>query len=91
MSVLARRRLELTWTALCGVVVAAGLALSEGEPVCDGPFIWRQDDSVPPRCPSPLDALPWMVSAWVLGLVLLVVARLITEAAGRRGAGHGRL
>jgi hypothetical protein len=67
--------IEVGWTAMLVVVAVLGLLTSEGEPVCEGPFIWRRDDSSPPQCPSPLDALPDVAIAWIVGLAVILAVR----------------
>jgi hypothetical protein len=69
--------IEVGWTAMFVVVAFLGLLTSEGEPVCEGPFIWSRDDSSPPQCPSPLDALPDLAIAWVVGLAVILAARVL--------------
>ena len=75
MAVLRGRRVEVAWTALLLAVVVLGLVTSEGEPVCDGPFIWRRDDSLPPQCPSPVEVVPTVTIAWAVGLGVILVVR----------------
>ena len=40
-------RALIAWTVLVAVVLIVGFSMSEGEPVCEGPFILRVDDSLP--------------------------------------------
>ena len=75
MAVLRSRRAETVWTALLFVIAVAGLLTSDGEPVCEGPFITQVDDSYPPQCPSPLDFLPVIGIAWVAGLGVILAVR----------------
>ena len=49
MAVLRGRRIEAAWTVLIVAVAVLGLLMSEGEPVCEGPFIFSVDDSLPPQ------------------------------------------
>lgn len=79
------RRIEAAWTALVLVVIVFGLATSEGEPVCEGPFITEVDDSFPPQCGSPLDFVPVMVIGWVVVLAAIVAVRWLTESAAESG------
>jgi hypothetical protein len=73
------------WTALIVAVAVLGVSMSEGEPVCEGPFILRVDDSSPPQCPSPVEFLPTVAIAWVAGLgVLLGIWALVTSSSRRR-------
>lgn len=65
----------MAWTGLLVAVAVWGLLTSEGEPVCQGPFILRSDDSLPPQCPSPLEFLPNLVLAWAVGLAVIVAVR----------------
>jgi len=96
---LAGRRIEVGWTALVLAVLVVGLTTSEGEPVCEGPFITSADDSLPPRCDSPLDAVPAVLIGWAVVLVVIVGVRWLTSPDGgdRRvvrqpsaGEGHRR-
>lgn len=75
MAVLQGRRIEAGWTALLLGVAGLGLLTSDGEPVCEGPFITSVDDSLPPQCPSPVEFLPTIAMAWVVGLVVIVAVR----------------
>jgi hypothetical protein len=75
MAVLRGRRIEAAWTALLLAVAVLGLLTSGGEPVCEGPFIWRADDSLPPQCPSPVEFLPTVAIAWVVGLGAILAVR----------------
>jgi hypothetical protein len=79
MTVLRAWKIEATWTALIVAIAVLGLATSEGEPVCEGPFIWRVDESLPPQCPSPAEALPAIVIAWAVGLAVIVAVRGLTR------------
>lgn len=76
------RRIEVGWTALVLAVLVLGLVTSEGEPVCEGPFITSADDSLPPQCDSPLDAVPAVLIGWAVVLVLIVGVRWLTSADG---------
>jgi hypothetical protein len=75
--VLRGRRIEVAWTALVVAIAVLGLLVSEGEPVCEGPFITRVDDSSPPQCPSPAELLPVIGIAWLLGVLAIVAVRAI--------------
>lgn len=66
---------EMVWTALLLAIAVAGLLTSDGEPVCEGPFITQVDDSFPPQCPSPLEFLPVIAIAWVVGLGVILAVR----------------
>lgn len=74
---------ETVWTLVAVVVVAVGLLTSEGEPVCEGPFIVSVDDSFPPQCPSPLMAVPWVVAVWAFGLCAIIAARAVVRSERR--------
>lgn len=76
------RRIELAWTAFILGLVVLGLATSDGEPVCEGPFITEVDDSFPPQCGSPLDVVPAVLIGWAVILVTIVGVRWL--------ASHGR-
>ena len=79
------RRLEAAWTVLIVAVAVLGLLMSEGEPVCEGPFIFQVDDSLPPQCPSPVEFLPTVAIAWVVGLgVIFGIRALVTSSSRRR-------
>lgn len=79
------RRIEAAWTALIVAVAVLGLLMSEGEPVCEGPFIFQVDDSLPPQCPSPVEFLPTVAIAWVVGLgVIFGIRALVTSSSRRR-------
>ena len=85
MAVLRGRRLEAAWTVLIVAVAVLGLLMSEGEPVCEGPFIFQVDDSLPPQCPSPVEFLPTVAIAWVVGLgVIFGIRALVTSSSRRR-------
>lgn len=80
------RWMAAAWTVLMMALALLGLSMSEGEPVCEGPFILRVDDSSPPQCPSPVDFLPMVAIAWVAGLgVLLGIRALVSRSASVRG------
>lgn len=81
-SLLVARRIEGGWTALVLAVLVLGLATSEGEPVCQGPFITSADDSSPPQCDSPLDAVPAVLIVWAVVLLVIVGVRWLTSADG---------
>lgn len=78
------RRIEAAWTALLFAIVVLGLLTSEGEPVCEGPFVPRVADSLPPQCPSPVEVfvelLPLVVVAWVVGLGVILGIRGLKRA-----------
>ena len=79
------RRIEAAWTALIVAGAVLGLLMSEGEPVCEGPFIFQVDDSLPPQCPSPVEFLPTVAIAWVVGLgVIFGIRALVTSSSRRR-------
>lgn len=85
MAVLRGRRIEAAWTVLLVAVAVLGLLMSDGEPVCEGPFILRVDDSSPPQCPSPVEFLPTMAIAWLIGMgVILGMRPLVTSSSRRR-------
>lgn len=69
------RRIEAALTALFLAIAVTGLLTSEGKPVCEGPFITQVDDSFPPQCPSPLEFLPVIAIAWVVGLGVILAVR----------------
>ena len=75
------RRIEAAWTVLVLAVIVVGLATSEGEPVCEGPFIAEVDDSFPPQCGSPLDFVPVVAIGWVAVLIAIVAVRWLTDLA----------
>jgi hypothetical protein len=77
VAVLRARRIEVGWTVAFVAIAVLGLLTSEGEPACEGPFIWQVDDSLPPRCPSPVDALPAIGIAWLVGLAVIVAIRAV--------------
>lgn len=78
------RRIAAAWTALLIAIAVLGLMTSEGEPVCEGPFILRVDDSLPPQCPSPAALLPKVAIAWIVGLgVILLVQGLARGGSAR--------
>lgn len=74
------RRTEAAWTVLILAIAALGLLMSEGEPVCEGPFILNVYDSLPPQCPSPVEFLPTVAIAWVVGLGVIVGIRALVRA-----------
>lgn len=80
MTVLRGRRIEIGWTALFLAIAVWGLLTSDGEPVCEGLFITRVDDSLPPQCPSPAEFLPTVGIAWAVGLVLIVGIRALLRS-----------
>lgn len=84
MAVLRGRRIEAAWTVLIVAIAVLGLLMSEGEPVCEGPFILRVDDSSPPQCPSPVEFLPTVAIVWVVGLGVIVGMRALMSASSRR-------
>ena len=70
------------WTLMAAAAVVAGFAASEGEPVCEGPFIAGAEDSFPPQCPDP--ALPlWVVVVWLLGTGIIVGLAALVRAERR--------
>lgn len=73
------RRTEVAWTALVLAVLAVGLVTSDGEPVCEGPFITEVDDSFPPQCGSPVDVVPAVLIIWLAVLVAIVFIRWVTK------------
>lgn len=76
--------METAWTVLIVAAAVLGLLTSEGEPVCEGPFIFRVYDSLPPQCPSPVEFLPTVAIAWVVGLGVIVGMRALMSASSRR-------
>lgn len=74
------RRIEIGWTVLFLVIAVLGLLTSEGEPVCEGPFILRVDDSSPPQCPSPVEFLPTVGIAWAVGLLVILGIRVLARS-----------
>lgn len=76
--------METAWTVLIVAAAVLGLLMSEGEPVCEGPFILRVYDSLPPQCPSPVEFLPTVAIAWVVGLGVIVGMRALMSASSRR-------
>lgn len=85
MAVLRGWRMAAAWTVASVAVAVLGLLTSEGEPVCEGPFIFQHTDSLPPQCPSPVDFLPTVAIAWVVGLGLILGIRaLVTSSRQRR-------
>jgi hypothetical protein len=70
----------VAWTALFLAIVVVGLSTSDGPPVCEGPFITRVDDSLPPQCPSPVEILPAVGLGWVVGLVLIIGVRALVSS-----------
>lgn len=75
MTVLRGRRVEAVWTVLILGVAVLGLLASEGEPVCEGPFITQVNDSFPPQCPAPVEFLPTVAIAWVVGMGVILAVR----------------
>lgn len=73
------RRIEVAWTAFVLAVLVLGLTTSDGEPVCEGPFITEVDDSLPPQCGSPVDVVPVVLIIWAAVLVMTVFVRWIME------------
>jgi len=65
----------LVLVVLSLAVAVLGLLTSEGEPVCQGPFIWSSTDSIPPQCESPVEFLPTVAIAWVVGLAVILAVR----------------
>jgi hypothetical protein len=74
------RRIEIAWTVLVLAVAVLGLVTSDGEPVCDGPFILQVDDSSPPGCPSPVKLLPTLAIVWAVGLLVIVGTRALARS-----------
>jgi hypothetical protein len=74
------RRIEVGWSALVVAIALLGLMTSRGEPVCEGPFILRVDDSMPPQCPSPVEFLPMVAVGWVIGLGAILAIRGLKRA-----------
>ncbi len=74
------RRIELAWTVLLLAIVVVGLSTSDGQPVCEGPFILRFDDSLPPQCPSPVEVLPAVGLAWIVGLAVIIGVRALVSS-----------
>lgn len=88
MAVLRGRRTEAAWTLLIVAGALLGLLTSRGEPVCEGPFILQVADSSPPQCPSPVEFLPTVAIAWVVGLGLILVIRALVISSSRRDREH---
>lgn len=84
MAVFRVRSVEAAWTAMLVAIAVLGLMTSEGEPVCEGPFILRVDDSLPPQCPSPIEILPSIAIAWVLGLGMILAVRGLVRGRSAR-------
>lgn len=80
------RRIEVAWTALVVAIAVLGLMTSEGEPVCEGPFILRADDSLPPQCPSPTEVLPLVALVWAVGLGAILLVRALGRERPARSA-----
>lgn len=78
------RRIATAWTPLLAVLTVLGLVTSEGEPVCEGPFVFRVDDSLPPQCPSPAEFLPMVAIAWLVGLSVMLLVQGPVRAGSRR-------
>lgn len=78
-TLLSGRKIEVGWTVLVLAVVVLGLVTSEGEPVCEGPFITSADDSFPPQCDSPLDVVPAVLIGWAVVLLVIVGARWLAS------------
>lgn len=76
---LRNRRIEVAWTSLVIAIAVLGLMTSEGEPVCEGPFILRVDDSLPPQCPSPTEVLPQVALVWAVGLAAVLLIRAVAQ------------
>lgn len=73
----------MVWTALVLAVIVLGLATSEGEPVCEGPFITGADDSFRPQCGSPLDVVPVVLIGWIVVLVAILAIRALAQPASK--------
>lgn len=76
---LAGRKIEVGWTAFVLAILVLGLTTSEGEPVCEGPFITSADDSLPPQCDPPLNMVPALLIGWAVVLVVVVGARWLAS------------
>lgn len=63
------------WTVVTVTLVVGLLAGSEGVPVCEGPLIEWTNDSFPPDCNDPIDALPRLFP-FVAAFGLLITAGL---------------
>lgn len=83
---LRNRRIEAAWTALVVAIAVLGLVTSEGAPVCEGPFILRVDDSLPPQCPSPTEVLPLVALVWAVGLGAILLVRALGRERSARSA-----
>ena len=77
------RRIEAAWTVLFLAIAVLGLLTSEGEPVCQGPFVTNVDDSFPPQCPSPVEFLPAVGIAWLVGLGMVLGIRALVRSTSR--------
>lgn len=82
-------RQVIVWTALVAVVLVVGFSMSEGAPVCEGPFILRVDDSLPLQCEPPSQVLPPALVVWAVGLALMVAVKAVpgvgrSETNGRK-------
>ena len=76
------RRIELAWTAFVLGLVVLGLATSDGEPVCEGPFITEVEDAFPPQCGSPVDVVLAVLIGWAVILVTIVGVRWLASHGG---------
>jgi Ni/Fe-hydrogenase subunit HybB-like protein len=80
----------VAWTALFLAISVVGLSTSDGPPVCEGPFITRVDDSLPPQCPSPVEFLPAVGLVWVVGLAVIIGVRALVRSTSPDRALHQR-
>lgn len=63
------------WTALWAILMALGLGLSEGTPVCEGPLIRSINDSDPPTCGGPVAGLVAIAPVtFLVGVAIVLVA-----------------
>ena len=72
------------WTALWALLMALGLAMSEGTPVCKGPLILAVYESDPPSCDGPVAGLLTLAPlTYLLGAALVVLVVGVVHAGGR--------
>lgn len=72
------------WTALWALLMAFGLAMSEGTPVCKGPLILGVNESDPPSCDGPA-AGPVSLApvTYLLGAALVVLVVGVVHAGSK--------
>lgn len=72
------------WTALWALLMALGLAMSEGTPVCKGPLILGVNESDPPSCEGPAAGLVTLAPVtYLLGAALVVLMVGVVHAGGK--------